>query len=157
MPRQKTRFRLKPDHYAVIAFWAALLGEIFVPLALLPPASIHSGASWTGGVLALAGLGLEIFVARAMTRAGTTIKPYKRPTALVTSGPFRASRNPFYLGLLLFFGGLLLMLSMDWLLLVMPLYWLALDRLVVPHEEAALAKAFGPDWLAYAARVRRWL
>ena len=157
MPRQKPPFRLKPDHYAVIAFWAALLGEVLLPLPLLPPASIQSGASWCGGLLAVLGLGLEIFVARAMTQAGTTTRPYQRPTALVTSGPFRASRNPFYLGLLLFFGGLLLMLSMDWLLLVMPLYWLALDRLVVPHEEAALAKAFGPDWLAYAGRVRRWL
>lgn len=151
------RIRLKPDHYAIIAFWAALLGEIFLPLSLLPPASISSGASWTGGILALAGLGLEIATARAMTRAGTTTKPYTRPTALVTSGPFRLSRNPFYIGLLLFFGGLLLMLSMDWLLLVMPLYWLALDRLVVPQEEAALDKAFGQDWRAYAARTRRWL
>lgn len=92
-----------------------------------------------------------------MTRAGTTTKPYKRPTALVTSGPFRFSRNPFYIGILLFFGGMMLMLSLDWLLLVMPLYWLALDRLVVPHEEKALASAFGPTWDDYAARTRRWV
>lgn len=154
-PRPKPR--LKPDHYALIAFWAALLGEIFLPLSLLPSASIQSGSSWSGLALVVIGLALEITVARAMTRAGTTTKPYKRPTALVTSGPFRFSRNPFYLGLMLFFGGMLLMLSMDWLVVAMPLYWLALDRLVVPHEEQALAKAFGADWLAYAARTRRWL
>lgn len=157
MPRTKQPFRLKPDHYAVIAFWAALMGEIFVPLSLLPPASIQSGASWSGGIIALVGMGIEIVTARAMTAAGTTTKPFMPPKALVTSGPFRFSRNPFYLGIMLFFGGLMLMLSMDWLVLVLPLYWLALDRFVVPHEEAALAKAFGPDWQSYAARVRRWL
>lgn len=157
MAARKLRFRLKPDHYAVIAFWAVLLGEIFLPLRLLPPASIHSGASWSGGILALLGLGLEILVARAMTAAGTTTKPHKRPTALVTSGPFRFSRNPFYIGIMLFFGGLMLMLSLDCLVLVLPLYWLALDRLVVPHEEQALADAFGADWQAYAGRTRRWL
>ncbi|WP_240231758.1 methyltransferase family protein [Devosia lacusdianchii] len=157
MPRRKPPFRLKPDHYAIVAFWAVLLGEVLLPLRLLPPASIHSGSSWCGFVLILVGLGLEITVARAMTRAGTTTKPYKRPTALVTSGAFRFSRNPFYIGILLFFGGMMLMLSLDWLLLVMPLYWLALDRLVVPHEEKALAGAFGPAWDDYAARTRRWV
>jgi protein-S-isoprenylcysteine O-methyltransferase Ste14 len=156
MPAKKP-FRLKPDHYAIIAFWAVLLGEVLLPLSLLPPASIGSGASWSGGIIALLGLGLEAVTARAMTAAGTTTKPYKRPTALVTSGPFRFSRNPFYLGIMLFFGGLMLMLSMDWLVLVLPLYWLALDRLVIPHEEQALADAFGPQWLDYAGRVRRWL
>jgi len=128
-----------------------------VPLTLLPPASMSSGSSWTGAVLAVIGLVIEITVGRALTRAGAPTRPYARPIILVTDGPFRFSRNPFYLGLMLFFGGMLLMLSMDWLVVVMPLYWLALDRLVVPVEEQALAGAFGADWLAYAARVRRWL
>lgn len=38
-----------------------------------------------------------------------------------------------------------------------PLLWLALDRLVVPHEERRLAEVFGPVWAAYAASTRRWL
>ena len=92
-----------------------------------------------------------------MTRAGTSTRPDASPDALVTSGPFRFSRNPFYIGVLLMIGGLMLALSLDWLVVALPLLWVALDRLVVPREEERLAAAFDETWEPYAARTRRWL
>jgi len=103
------------------------------------------------------GLGLEIAAARALVWARTTTRPGERPAALVTDGVFAASRNPFYCGLLLLVGGLLLVLSLDWLVILVPALWLALDRWVVPGEERLLAEAFGADFQSYRAHTRRWL
>ena len=72
-------------------------------------------------------------------------------------GPYRWSRNPFYIGLLLVLAGACLALSLEWALAGIPLLGLLLDRLVVPHEEALLAQRFGAEWSAYASATRRWL
>lgn len=148
--------RLTPDAYAAAAMVVAIAGEVLLPLALLPPAAVTSPVSWAGGLVALVGLALETAAAQALTRAGTTTRPNAAPDALVSGGPFRWSRNPFYLGLVLVLAGLMLALSLDWFFLAVPLLWLALDRLVVPREEAALAAGFGADWHAYRGRTRRW-
>ena len=60
------------------------------------------------------------------------------------------------LGILLVLAGACLALSLEWALLGLPLLWLALDRRVVPHEEARLAQGFGDDWTRYAGATRRW-
>lgn len=152
-PRQP----LIPDAYAAIVMVAVLALDFILPLPLLPPAGWTSPLTGLGILLTLTGFALEIAAARALTAAGTPTRPNAAPLALVTSGLFRWSRNPFYCGLLLVLAGACLALSLEWALLGLPLLWLALDRLVVPHEEARLAQAFPADWSAYAAATRRWL
>ena len=148
---------LIPDAYAAIMAGAVLLLDFVLPLPLLPPAGLFAPLTWLGILIALVGFALEIGAARALNAAGTTTRPNGSPQALVTGGPFGWSRNPFYCGLLLVLAGMSLALSLEWALAGIPLLWLALDRLVVPHEEAKLAQAFGADWPAYAEATRRWL
>ena len=76
---------------------------------------------------------------------------------LVTSGPYRFSRNPLYLGgnVFIFFGAALLFGSPAALVLT-ALHLSLMDRFV-RREEAQLERTFGADWLRYKARVRRWL
>ena len=77
--------------------------------------------------------------------------------ALVTSGPYRFSRNPLYLGgnVFIFFGAALLFGSPVALALT-ALHLPLMDRFV-RREEAQLERKFGVDWLRYKAHVRRWL
>ena len=152
-PRQP----LIPDAYAAMVIAGVLLLDFVVPLPLLPPAGLTAPFTWAGVVLALGGFALEIRAAQALTAAGTTTRANGTPRALVTSGPFAWSRNPFYIGLLLVLAGACLALSLEWALLGLPLLWLLLDRLVVPHEEARLAQGFGAEWFTYAGATRRWL
>lgn len=154
---EPARQPLIPDAYAAIVMVAVLALDFVLPLPLLPPAGWASPLTGLGIVLAIAGFALEISAARALTAAGTPTRPNAAPQALVTSGPFRWSRNPFYCGLLLVLTGASLALSLEWALLGLPLLWLALDRFVVPHEEARLAQAFPAAWSAYAGATRRWL
>jgi protein-S-isoprenylcysteine O-methyltransferase Ste14 len=76
---------------------------------------------------------------------------------LVTSGPYRFSRNPLYLGgnVFIFFGAALLFGSPGALL--MTAAHLPLVDLFIRREERQLEKTFGDDWLEYKKRVRRWL
>ena len=76
---------------------------------------------------------------------------------LVTSGPFGFSRNPLYLGgnVFIFFGAsLALGTPMGLILTAMHL---PLVNLMVRREEQQLEARFGPEWLAYKGKVRRWL
>jgi protein-S-isoprenylcysteine O-methyltransferase Ste14 len=92
-----------------------------------------------------------------MHRAGTTHHPAGTPTALVTSGPFRFTRNPLYVSLLLMLAGFAALLNSVWLILAIPVLFLLLNGLVVPREEAALGRVFGAAYSDYCTRVRRWL
>jgi len=151
------RLPLTPDQLAAAAFLLSLLGELVIPIELLPALSLESAGLWVGLIIALAGLATEIAVASCLHRAGTTTKPRAAPTTLVTTGPFRWSRNPFYLGLLLVLAGVMIILSLDWATLTIPLLWLGLDRMVIPNEEANLARQFAIEWDSYRAVTRRWL
>jgi protein-S-isoprenylcysteine O-methyltransferase Ste14 len=77
------------------------------------------------------------------------------PLRLVTTGPYRWTRNPMYLGHLVFFAGLAVALSgAAWLVFVFHAFWF--DRRV-RGDEAGLLALFGEPYRAYHARVRRWI
>jgi protein-S-isoprenylcysteine O-methyltransferase Ste14 len=104
-----------------------------------------------------AGLGLSGWFVWTMRRAGTPVDPYEAPTALVTAGPFRYTRNPAYVALTLTYAGLSLLTGTLWSLLLLPGVLLAVDRGVIQREESYLEEHFGADYVEYQRRVRRWL
>jgi len=87
----------------------------------------------------------------------TTVNPYKAASNLVTSGPFRYSRNPIYLCDWFVYAGVTLLLHTAWPLLFAPLVWAAMRHGVIAHEEAHLEARFGEEYRRYRARTRRWL
>jgi len=100
----------------------------------------------------LGGWGLLTF-----RRMGTTHEPNGTASALLTSGPFRFSRNPLYLALSATLVGFALLLDSAWIVILVPVLVLLLDRLVIAREEVRLRTQFGEVYLAYARRVRRWI
>lgn len=110
------------------------------------------------GWLAVA-IGLALFVWTLWTfrRHRTTVNPYAGASALCTTGPFRFSRNPIYLGDWFLLTGISLLLATAWPLAFAPLIWVTLRFGVIRHEEAHLEAKFGNAYRDYKARVRRWL
>jgi len=93
----------------------------------------------------------------AFHRAGTRPEPWKPSTALVTSGPYRFSRNPMYVGFTLGYLGLGFWVNSLWILvLVVPVLGV-MQVGVVRREEAYLTRRFGAAYREYQRRVRRWL
>jgi protein-S-isoprenylcysteine O-methyltransferase Ste14 len=110
-----------------------------------------------GGLLMALAAGLGAWCLALFRGARTTYLPFGAPQALLTAGPFRRSRNPLYVALGLVLAGFALILDNGWILMSLPLLLLALDRFIVPGEERRLRETFGAEYLAYCARVRRWM
>jgi len=109
------------------------------------------------GVLLLAvALGLIVWTAVLMFRAGTTPNPTRPTTALLIDGPFRFTRNPMYLANELIVIGVGLAFNAPWVILMAIPAALLTSRLVIDKEERYLATKFGTEYLDYKARVRRW-
>lgn len=110
-----------------------------------------------GGLLVGGGLVLIGLAAHAMMQARTTVIPHRDPDALVTSGIFRRTRNPIYLGDALILTGLMLRWEAWPALILLPLFvWVITDRFIAP-EEARLRDHFGAAFDRYAATTRRWI
>jgi protein-S-isoprenylcysteine O-methyltransferase Ste14 len=92
-----------------------------------------------------------------MRAAGTNINPVLPATAIVTSGPFRFSRNPLYLSLTLLYLGLALSFNTWWGIVVLVPLLIVMHRGVVLREERYLDHKFGESYRQYRSTVRRYL
>lgn len=112
-----------------------------------------------GVVIALCGGGVALAGEREFKRAGTTVNPFRPQNAasLVTSGVYRFTRNPMYVGLLLVVLGWAAFLGSAPALLGPVAFVLYIGRFQIAPEERALAASFGAAYAAYTSRVRRWL
>ena len=133
---------------------------VFWPLALLAlQAAIARGwpdlNPW-GLPLLVWGYGQYKLVGRLRTaRGGGGPGLSNPPERLVMDGPYRFTRNPMYLGHLVFFLGLAIVFSgIAWLLLLVHLFWFDSRARA---DEAHLLDLFGDDYAAYRGRVKRWL
>ena len=116
----------------------------------------------TTGILlgiALVGLGLALGVPgrRALAAAGTDVNPTRPTTALVTTGSYRLSRNPLYVGLTAMFVGLTLAVDTWWGLVWLAPVLVVLHHGVILREEEYLARKFGERYREYCGGVRRYL
>jgi protein-S-isoprenylcysteine O-methyltransferase Ste14 len=137
------------------------LGGLAVGFALellLPGTSVPGAVRWIlGGVLLVAGLVLLGSFNTAFQRKGTAVEPWKPTTAIVTTGPYRLTRNPAYLGMALVYIGIALLADALWVLVPLPVVLLIIDRMVIAREERYLEGKFGQEYLDYKGRARRWI
>lgn len=96
---------------------------------------------------------------RAFHRARTTVNPWRpqNSSELVVTGIYGRTRNPMYLGLLLALLGWGLYLANIHAVLLAITFIPYMNRFQIQPEERALERSFGPDFLKYRRRVRRWL
>jgi protein-S-isoprenylcysteine O-methyltransferase Ste14 len=128
--------------------WAAPFADV--------PARIRLGAAIA---LAVAGVATAISGVAAFRRAKTTVNPLKPETSasLVTSGIYRLTRNPMYLGLALVLIAWAVLLSSAWTFLGPLVFALYITRFQIMPEERVLLRMFGETYSAYQAKVHRWL
>jgi protein-S-isoprenylcysteine O-methyltransferase Ste14 len=137
--------------------WLALFAALgWVQAERLPFGSFGAAGDWLGAGLVAAGLALAIAAAVEFRRARTTIIPHEEPSAIVTSGVYRLSRNTIYLGDALILAGLGLRWDSVLALVLVPVFAAVITRRFILPEEARLRARFGAEFDAWAARVRRW-
>jgi len=92
-----------------------------------------------------------------LMRNKTPFDPSKPTLKIVRQGPYRLSRNPMYLALLLLLAGVAVFTGSLWMCLAVPVLLITLDLIAIRPEEVYLELSFGTRYLEYKASVRRWL
>ena len=110
-----------------------------------------------GGVLIVIGLALLVIAGGLFQRAGTNLIPFREVTALVTTGVYRYSRNPMYLGMASVLLGLAITVGATTALLVPPVFMASIEFRYIRPEEEMLRGVFPEEFPAYCQQVRRWL
>jgi protein-S-isoprenylcysteine O-methyltransferase Ste14 len=149
------RTRVPPPVYALLAGIAMWLLDRHWPIVQLwDPPRVQIGC-----LLVIAGIAIDAWAIAAFFRFRTTIDPMhpERATQLITTGLYRFTRNPMYLGLLLVLTGWACLLGSAGPLLVLPLFVWIISALQIVPEEAAMAERFGAAYASYAQRVPRWI
>ena len=146
--------RVPPPLAFVGAFLIGLLLQrIAWPHAGRPPAQLVV----LGRALVVLGVASGLSAIALFLAHRTTVVPHGQPARFVVRGPYRFTRNPMYVGLLVAYAGACAWTG-TWLALpfiVLPV--LLLSRWVIPMEEAGLRSRFGGEYADYCLRVRRWL
>ena len=140
-----------------VAFLTTFCAGIALSWAWRLPA-LEGVARWSlGGVLFVLGFMIGIGAVTTFGRARTSPNPFVATTALVEGGPYRYSRNPMYVGMILMYAGGAVLVRATAALLALPLPVLAVHFGTILPEERYLAATFGAVYADYCARVRRWI
>ena len=110
-------------------------------------------------LLALLGVGLDLWALAAFRSARTTVSPLapSRSSTIVRAGPYRFSRNPMYLGMALLLFAWSVFLGNPLAGLSVLLFVGYITRFQIAPEERVLLAKFGDPYAAYLSDVRRWL
>ena len=123
------------------------------PTRFVPP----SVSTPLGAMLTLLAVGLFVAAVRVFRAAGTPIPGNRPTTAIVSTGPYRFSRNPIYLAFSLFQLGLSVWINSLGLLITLIPAVMLMALVVIPREERYLEARFPSEYSSYRAAVRRWL
>src|SRR5438094_2444594 len=145
---------VRPPIAWALAVLVALALQWLMPLPFMPAAA---PAGWIGGAVFAIALALAAWAIATMTRAGSNVPTNMPSTTIVEAGPYRFTRNPIYLGMIVGLIGLAIAFDSLWLLVALVPFALVIRYGVVAREESYLERKFGEVYSGYRARVRRWL
>jgi protein-S-isoprenylcysteine O-methyltransferase Ste14 len=152
VPMEQPR-KIVPPIYLALSLVAMYLLDRYFPVG-------HIGGPFVWGFAsAFISLGLMCILISAglFKRAGTPLIPFHKSTALVTDGPYKYTRNPMYLGMVLILVGAAVILGslLPWM--VIPAFALIIQQRFILPEERFLEELFGEEYLDYKEQVRRWV
>ncbi len=152
-------YKARPNTIA----WPPIIAVTAVALSLLaglffsPPFPQGPAYRSIGMLIVVIVIAIDLWSIMTLRAAHTTVMPTRKSTNLVTTGPFRLSRNPIYVGNILLLIGLALILANAWFILFAVLAAFAIRKIAIEREEQHLLAIFGAEYEAYCRRVRRWI
>ncbi|NDJ57804.1 isoprenylcysteine carboxylmethyltransferase family protein [Enterobacteriaceae bacterium 4M9] len=143
----------------VLVVFFLVIDVVLVSPPHISLARFTSAAAWPGWVVITFALLLIIAAVLQMLLQRTTVDPLHldKTQTLITSGLFRLSRNPIYLGFALLLLGVALVLKSLIAGVLVALFMLTMTWLHIRIEEQYLSQKFGSTWAQYTRRTRRWL
>ena len=136
-------------------------GAILVMVAIwygVPGTQVAGNLHLYAGIgLMAVGISFAVYGKKQFDHAGTPVRPFTKSSALVMSGPFRFSRNPMYLAMVVVLIGVGLALGKIAPFAVIPIFIMWIRSRFIRYEEQIMEARFGAAYLDYKNRVRRWI
>jgi len=140
----------------ILALILILLAWLLTWLLPMPP-PIFPFQKRIGALLLLVGFGIGFSAWLIFVQRKTPLRPGQPPRSFVESGPYRFTRNPMYLGAVIFLLGLFFVVR-SWYFLIPPVLFFALiNSILIPFEEELMLRTFGDSYDDYRRKVRRWI
>jgi protein-S-isoprenylcysteine O-methyltransferase Ste14 len=143
----------RPPRIAAVLFGVSALVSHLSPAGTV----LHLPYPFLATVLMAAGFAVMMWAWVSFRRAGTAVCPTAKSSALISTGVYRVTRNPMYLGILAMLCGAAFFLG-DLTAFFAPLaFFLVIDKVFIPYEEEDLRRTFGAVYERYAEHTRRWV
>ncbi len=152
--QEDLKIPVKPPLIYLLSILAGFLMQWLLPIKVLPTNTI---TIILGILLIVIGLTFLLGSVRLFKQADTAVNHNTLPTTLVTTGFYKYTRNPIYVGFTLFQMGLGLAFGNIWIWLTLIPALFFMTYKVIQREEAFLEGKFGQPYIEYKATVRRWL
>jgi protein-S-isoprenylcysteine O-methyltransferase Ste14 len=151
--REKARLVADGQGYFLLLLVLSIVSHFVIPARVI----LHAPFTWAGILIIGAGLYLAFRCRALFLQNRTTLSPYESPAVLITTGPFRISRNPVYLVMaVILFGSAVVMGTLVPFLFPV-LFIVIIELLFIPDEEQRLEEIFGEKYREYKREVRRWV
>ncbi len=110
-----------------------------------------------GGIVVLAGYVFGYLPIKLFNKTEQDPKPWTTTPEIIVEGPYKITRNPMYVMMLIACVGFSIILAEAWILILTPVCGLVIYHTAIRHEEAYLEEKFGDSYRDYKKNVRRWL
>ncbi|PWR74350.1 methyltransferase family protein [Methanospirillum lacunae] len=140
------------------SYFLLMLGlSVLAYFGFSTPPIINTPVTYLGLLFVIAGLFLCCWTRSVLIKNHTTLSPFEIPGALVTSGPFRFSRNPVYLGMAAILLGTAILMGTGISFIFPLLFIVIMEVRFIPLEEKTLERVFGEEFIHYKRTVRKWI
>lgn len=134
-------------------------GLMLLVAPLFPQVQFGPLPNWISLAVAILGVILPLVAAISFRRAQTTVHPSnpEKTSTIVTTGIYRVTRNPMYLGFAFILLGWGLYLGNMVALFGLPAYMFYMNAFQIKPEERILTEKFGQAYQDYRRKANRWL
>jgi protein-S-isoprenylcysteine O-methyltransferase Ste14 len=137
---------------AIFLFILPFLTHYYFPITII----IERPYSYLGIVFILTGLIFAIKTSQIFMETGNHFDLKSESVKLITSGIFKYSRNPMYLGFLFWFNGIAILLG-SLISFLYPVIFFVFANFMIIFEDAKLRKLYDEAYIDYQSKVRRWI
>ena len=145
--------KIYPPTYFIIYLLLSIVLHFVMPVAQL----ISPPLNYSGIVLILLGIILNIWADQLYKKNQTEISPDKKPKVFVKNGPYHYSRNPMYLGIIMILGGASVILGSIISFIGPILFYITIELKFIGIEEKNMNEVFGKEFEEYKQTVRKWI
>ena len=143
-----------PVVYLVAVIVGGVVDRYLLSVPSVLPGRVRFGAAAVAAALGIGGMAAAIGLFK---RTGQDAKPWEPTPEIISTGVYRVTRNPMYVGMALLQTGIGLAVESAWIIALVPVALAVVYATAVRHEETYLEGKFGAAYVRYKSSVRRWI